>query len=96
MHLDALLNRLKAMYGAPIPLEDQAAYRWEVRTPDKDTPIHVCMTWEDVTRRCSIWVFDANDPDNPMDYLDVNEEAKLDAVLAILRERVPPLDFVLR
>ena len=89
MHLNTLLNHLKAKFGEPVRLAGQDAFRWDVRQ-SSGSSYHICLTLEQATRRASIWVFN---PDRPAEaqtyYLGVESQSDLGAALQRIDELCP-------
>lgn len=87
MHINHLMNHLKASFGEPAKLDRQNAFRWEILRGRY--PIHLCVTLDDRNARAVIWVFDPHNPEGLAQSIYLNDQEKLDEVLKQIRALIP-------
>ena len=88
MHINALQRHLTSMYGEPIHLEGQTAYRWEI-TSIGPMPVYLCLTIEESTRRAAIWIFDPNKQFDQTFFVKVHDENDLNEAIETIRLHLP-------
>ena len=82
MLLNALIERLHAVLGASATAGDPQSHLWDVTAPKGRFVI--CLTFEETTRKGSIWVFEPATGWSDTRYFNVADDDEVDHIFKLI------------